>query len=387
MVTDRVNKMPSFIVMDVLEEANRLEREGKEIVHLEIGEPDFDTPEFIKEEAIKALREGVTHYTDTQGIPELRLAIAAHYHSKYGVNVDPDKVIVTLGTSPALFMALSALVEKGDEVIITDPGYACYKNMIEFVSGKPVPVPVYDDEGYLIDPERLKKLISKKTRAIIINSPANPTGTTLTRQNMEEISHLAEKYGFYIISDEIYHGLNYSGKDISVLEVSQNAIVINGFSKTYAMTGWRLGYLIAPRKVIEPLKRVHQNLFICAASFVQKAAVKAIEEGDDFVKRVVNEYRQRRDYLLSELRKLGFEIKTTPQGAFYIMAGIRSFNLSSIEFSRRLLYEAGVATTPGIDFGANGEGYIRFSYATSLENLKKAIFKIEKFVEGRTEAR
>jgi aspartate/methionine/tyrosine aminotransferase len=387
MVTDRVNKMPSFIVMDVLEEANRLEREGKEIIHLEIGEPDFDTPEFIKEEAIKALREGVTHYTDTQGIPELRLAIAAHYHSKYGVNVDPDNVIVTLGTSPALFMALSALVEKGDEVIITDPGYACYKNMIEFVSGKPVPVPVYDDEGYLIDPERLKKSISKKTRAIIINSPANPTGTTLTRENMEEISHLAEKYGFYIISDEIYHGLNYSGKDISALEVSQNAIVINGFSKTYAMTGWRLGYLIAPRKVIEPLKRVHQNLFICAASFVQKAAVKAIEEGDDFVKRVVNEYRQRRDYLLSELRRLGFEIRTTPQGAFYIMAGIRSFNLSSIEFSRRLLYEAGVATTPGIDFGANGEGYIRFSYATSLENLKKAVFKIEKFVEGRTETR
>lgn len=380
MVTEKVSKMPSFIVMDVLEEANRLEREGKEIIHLEIGEPDFDTPEFIKDEAVKAIGEGMTHYTDTQGIPELRSAIAEHYFSKYGVNVDPENVIVTLGTSPALFMVLSALVEKDDEVIITDPGYACYKNMIEFVSGKPVAVPVYDNEGYLIDPERLKKLISKKTRAIIINSPSNPTGTTLTRENMQELSLLSEKYGFYLISDEIYHGLNFAGKDISALEVSPNAIAVNGFSKTYAMTGWRIGYLIAPREIINPLKRVHQNLFICAASFTQKAAVKALKEGEKFVNEMVAEYRHRRDYLLPELRRLGFEIKTEPQGAFYIMAGIKRFGLSSVEFARRLLYEAGVAVTPGIDFGSNGEGYVRFSYANSIENLRKAVAKIEKFM-------
>jgi len=380
MVTEKVSRIPSFIVMDVLEEANRLERQGKEVIHLEIGEPDFDTPEFIKEEAVKAIAEGMTHYTDTQGIPELRSAIATHYLSKYGVKIDPENVIVTLGTSPALFMILSALVEKNDEVIITDPGYACYKNMIEFVSG----VPVYDDEGYLIDPDRLKKLITKKTRAIIINSPSNPTGTTLTRENLQELALMSEKYGFYLISDEIYHGLNFAGKDISALEVSPHAIVINGFSKTYAMTGWRLGYLIAPKEIIEPLKRVHQNLFICAASFTQKAAVRALEAGEKFVKEMVTEYRRRRDYLLPELRRLGFEIKTEPQGAFYIMAGIKRFGLSSVEFAHKLLCEAGVAVTPGIDFGSNGEGYVRFSYANSLENLKKAVAKIERFLKEGT---
>lgn len=383
MTTDRVEKMPSFMVMDVLEEARRLEGEGREIIHLEIGEPDFDTPDFIKEAAIKALKEGMTAYTETHGIPELRETIAWHYSEKYGVQVNPENIIVTLGTSPALFMALSALAEAGDEVIITDPGYSCYKNMIEFVSANPVAIPVYDDEGYAVNPERLKKAISRRTRAIILNSPANPTGAVLSKENLKEISEIAEKYGIFLISDEIYHGLNYESGDTSVLEVNESSIVINGFSKTYAMTGWRLGYIIAPEKVIKPLKRVHQNLFICAASFTQKAAVAALKQGAAFIKKVVEEYRKRRDFLVPELRRLGFEIKTTPQGAFYVMAGIRNFGMDSVSFARTLLNEAGVAATPGIDFGKNGEGYIRFSYASSMDNLKEAVARMETFFKNR----
>lgn len=382
MTTKRVDNMPSFLVMDVLEEAHKLEERGKKVIHLEIGEPDFDTPEFIKEAALKALKEGMTSYTDTQGIPELRESIAETFESNYGVKVNPDNIIVTLGTSPALFMVLSALVEKGDEVIITDPGYACYKNMIEFVSGVPVSLPVYDDEGYAIDPDRLKKLITKKTKAIIINSPSNPTGAVLSKDNLQEISELASKYGFFVISDEIYHGLNYESRDFSILEFREDGIVINGFSKLYAMTGWRLGYLIAPPQIIEPLKRVHQNLFICAASFTQKAAVAALKQGGEFVKQVVEEYKKRRDYLIPELRKIGFEIKTTPSGAFYVMAGIKKFNMSSVDFARKLLYGAGVAATPGVDFGKNGEGYVRFSYANSIENLELAVEKMKKYLEA-----
>lgn len=373
--------MPSFLVMDILEEAHKLESKGKEIIHLEIGEPDFETPQFVKEAGIKAIEEGETSYTDSQGIYELREAISDRYRLNYGVEVNPDNIIVTLGTSPALFMALSALVQKDDEVIITNPGYACYKNMIEFVGGKPINIPVYDEEGYSIDPDRLKKALGNKTKAILINSPANPTGAVLSKSNLKEISILAEKYGAWLISDEIYHGLNYEERDVSILEVTERAVVINGFSKLYAMTGWRLGYLIAPAEISEPLKRVHQNLFICAASFTQKAGVAALKQGEEFVKKVREEYKKRRDFLVPALRNLGFEIKTMPKGAFYVMAGIKKFSSSSVEFARKLLHEAGVAVTPGIDFGSNGEGFVRFSYATSVNNLKRAVEKLEKYLK------
>lgn len=381
LVTKKAREIPSFIVMDILEEAQKLEREGKEIIHLEIGEPDFDTPEKVNEAAVKALKSGMTYYTHSQGLIELREAIAEHYGNKYGVSVNPENIIVTLGTSPALFMILSSLVEKGEEIIITDPGYSCYKNVIRFAGGNPVSVSVYDEEGYQIDIERLKNVLSEKTRAIIVNSPSNPTGTTLSRKNFEELSELAEKHGFYIISDEIYHGLVFEGEEISALEVSNRAIVVNGFSKAYAMTGWRLGYIIAPDELVDHFRRIQQNLFICASSFVQAAAVTALKECEDFVESVRMEYRKRRDYLIPELRRLGFEIKTTPTGAFYVMAGIKNFSSSSVEFAGKLLTDAGVAVTPGIDFGENGEGFIRISYAASLENLKKAVEKIEKFLE------
>jgi aspartate/methionine/tyrosine aminotransferase len=380
MVTKKAENIPSFIVMDILEEAQKLEAQGREIIHLEIGEPDFDTPEIVKKAAVKALESGMTYYTHSQGLTELRETIAEHYQEKYGVSVKPDNIIVTLGTSPALFMVLSALVEKGEEVIITDPGYSCYKNVIEFSGGKPVFLEVFDEEGYQIDEERLLSKISRKTKAVLVNSPSNPTGTTLSRESFKKISELAKKHNFYIISDEIYHGLVYEGDEICALEESDRAIVINGFSKAYAMTGWRLGYLIAPDELIDHLRRIQQNLFICASSFVQAAAIAALRECSDFVEEVKSEYRRRRDFLVPELKRLGFDIKTTPKGAFYVFAGIKRFGENSLEFVRKLLLDAGVAVTPGIDFGKNGEGYIRISYANSMENLEKAVERMERFL-------
>lgn len=369
--------------MDILEEAEQLERAGKDIIHLEIGEPDFATPDFIVNAAVEALKKGQTRYTHSMGLLELREAICAHYQKNYGVTVSPEQVIVTSGTSPALFMILSALVEEGDEVVVPDPSYACYKNVIEFVGGKPRFVPVYDENGYEIIPDDLEKQISNRTRALMFNSPSNPTGTTLSRENLQQLAEMAEKHGFYLISDEIYHGLVYEGESVSALEVSQRCFVVNGFSKAYAMTGWRLGYLIAPQEFIRPLQKIQQNLFICAANFVQHAGIAALKQGDDFVSSVRQEYDKRRKYLVPELRRLGFDIKTTPQGAFYVLAGCRKFADSSLEFSRELLHRAGVAVTPGIDFGPNAEGYVRFSYANSLENLKRAVERLEDYLIHR----
>lgn len=384
MPTRRSEDLPSFIVMDILEEAESLERAGKNIIHLEIGEPDFATPEFIVEAAVKALRRGQTRYTHSMGLLELRESICEHYFTHYRVDISPEQVIVTSGTSPALFMILSALVEEGEEVVVPDPSYACYKNVIEFVGGTPRFVPVFDETGYQIKPEELNRQISTRTRALMINSPSNPTGTTLSRENMEQLAGIAEKYGFYLISDEIYHGLVYEGESVSALEVSERAFVVNGFSKAYAMTGWRLGYLIAPKEFIRPLQKIQQNLFICAANFVQHAGIAALKQGDDFVNSVRREYDRRRSYLVPELRRLGFDIKTTPQGAFYVLAGCSRFSTSSIDFARELLHNAGVAVTPGIDFGANAEEYVRFSYANSLENLKQAVERLENYlINGR----
>lgn len=380
MVTEKALNIPSFIVMDILEEAQKLEAQGNKIIHLEIGEPDFDTPEKIKKAAIIALESGMTYYTHSQGLPELREAIAEHYQQKYGVRVKPENIVVTLGTSPALFMVLSSLVEKDEEVIITDPGYSCYKNVIEFLGGKPVFLEVFDGEGYQIDEARLSAKVSPKTKAIIVNSPSNPTGATLSRESFKKISELAKIHNFYIISDEIYHGLVYEGEEICALEESDKAIVINGFSKAYAMTGWRLGYLIAPDELVDHLRRIQQNLFICASSFAQAAAITALKECNDFIEEVKSNYRQRRDFLVPELIRLGFDIKSMPKGAFYVFAGIRKFSNNSLEFAKRLLLEAGVAVTPGIDFGKNGEGYIRISFANSMENLEKAVERIELFL-------
>lgn len=379
MVTKRSKNIPPFTVMDVLESAQELEESGREITHLEIGQPDFPTPEVITQAATAALRAGRTTYTHSMGLIKLREAISLHYKENYGVKVNPENILITTGTSPALFLALSALVEKGDQVILTDPSYTCYKNTISFIGGKPVFVPIYDSEGYQINPERLKDAISEKTRAILINSPSNPTGTTLSKETLAQISTLSEKHGFYIISDEIYHGLVYKGKTVSALQVSDNAFIVNGFSKTYAMTGWRLGFLIAPKNFIRPLQKMQQNFFICASHFVQYGGIAALQKAAPYLEKMKAQYNKRRNYLIPELRNMGLKIMTEPNGAFYVLANARRFSESSYQLTFRILEEAEVAVAPGIDFGKNSEGFLRFSYATSLKNIKKAVPKLKTF--------
>lgn len=377
-ITERTQNIPPFIVMDVLERAHELERQGRRIVHLEIGEPDFPTPGCICEAAREAISRGETHYTHSLGLLELREAISGHYHEKYGVTVDPDRILVTSGTSPALFMVFSALLEAGEEVIMTDPHYPCYPNFAEFLGASPSRIKGYEEDGFQLRPQAVKKKIGPKTRAILINSPSNPTGNLLGKDRMAEIAQL----GPPIISDEIYHGLVYGEKEHSILEFTDNAFVLNGFSKNFAMTGWRLGYLIAPPEFIRPMQKVQQNFFISAGSISQWAGVAALREARKDVERMRDVYDERRKYMIKRIRELGFGVSVEPAGAFYILANARHLAESSYELAFEILEKANVGVTPGIDFGKNAEGYLRFSYANSLENIKEGLNRIEGFLEA-----
>jgi len=338
-----------------------------------VGEPDFDTPECIKEACYKAIREGKTHYTHSLGLIELREAIAEHYFNKYQVTISPEQVIVTSGTSPAMLILFAALLNKGDGVVISDPHYACYPNFIRFFEAEAVCVNVYEEEGFQYKPEAIKEKISPRTRAIMINSPSNPTGNLLSAQRMMDIASL----GIPIISDEIYHGLVYEDKEHSILEFTDNAFVLNGFSKTYAMTGWRLGYVIAPKAFIRPMQKIQQNLFISANSFVQWGGVAALREAAEDIARMKDIYNERRNFLIRRLHEIGLGIRVEPTGAFYVLGNIKSFSDNSYKTAFDILENARVGVTPGIDFGKNCEGYLRFSYANSLENIAEGIRRIE----------
>ncbi|MCU0561000.1 MAG: pyridoxal phosphate-dependent aminotransferase, partial [Desulfobacterales bacterium] len=278
MVSKRTQELSSFIVMDVLEKAKEMERSGVNVIHLEVGEPDFDAPACVKAAACQALANGHTHYTHSMGDRELREAIALHHRSADGVGVEPDQIIVTSGSSPAILLVFSALLDPGDEVIISDPHYACYPNFIRFVQGVPVTVPVLEEDGFQYRPEEIRKRLSARTKAIFINSPSNPTGNLLSAERMREIAAMtAGPNAPVIVSDEIYHGLVYEGKEHSILEFTDRAFVLNGFSKLYAMTGLRLGYVIAPPSLIRPMQKLQQNFFISANSMVQRAAIAALQ--------------------------------------------------------------------------------------------------------------
>jgi len=379
MLTTRAAEIPPFIVMDVLEAAQEMERNGADIIHLEVGEPDFDTPECIKEGCIRALREGKTHYTHSLGLLELREAICSHYHERYGVIVSPDQVLVTSGSSPAMMILFATLLEKGSEVIISDPHYACYPNFIRFFEGSPVCVPVQECDGFQYTPAAIREKITAHTRAILINSPSNPTGNLLSGERMAEIASL----GVPVISDEVYHGLVYEDTEHSILEFTDNAFVLNGFSKAYAMTGWRLGYLIAPQSYIRSMQKIQQNLFISPNAFVQWAGVAALSEAGPDVLRMRSIYNERRKFMLRRLREMGLGICVEPTGAFYVLANISSFSRDSYQTAFDILRKAHVGVAPGIDFGQNAEGYLRFSYASSLENIKEGMNRMELYLRDR----
>lgn len=379
MIAKRAQEITPFLVMDVLERAHAMEKGGVHVIHLEVGEPDFDTPQCVKDAACKALQEGYTHYTHSLGLLELREAICRYYQKTYQVSISPDQIVVTSGTSPAMFLLFAALVEKGDEVIISDPHYACYPSFIRFVQGAPVSVPVYEKDGFQYRPEAIRRRITKKTRAIVINSPSNPTGNLLSESRMKAIA----RFSPYLVSDEIYHGLVYEGKEHSILEFTDKAFVLNGFSKLYAMTGLRLGYLIAPPPFIRPIQKIQQNFFISPNSVVQKAGIAALEQSDADVWRMRSLYNERRQYMVKRLKELGLGITVEPTGAFYVFANARHISRDSYRLAFDILEKAHVGVTPGIDFGRHGEGYLRFSYANSMENIIEGLNRLERYLDSR----
>jgi (5-formylfuran-3-yl)methyl phosphate transaminase len=373
----RARDIRPFLVMDVLERAQAIEREtGVRVIHLEVGEPDFDTPSAIVEAATRALRDGETHYTHSLGLIELREAIAEWYHRHYHVSVSPEQIIVTSGSSPAILLVLAALLDAGDEIILSDPRYACYPNFVRLCDGVTVDVVVDEAEGFQYTADKVRPHLTPRTRAILLNSPANPTGMLLAPDEMARLAEL----GPMVISDEIYHGLVYDGRAHSILECAEHAFVLNGFSKLFAMTGWRLGYVITPPSFVRPLQKIQQNLFISAGAFVQRAAVVALRQAEPEAQRMVQVYNQRRHAMLAGLRDIGFGVQHDPNGAFYVFANARRFGHTSHTLAFDILERAKVAVAPGIDFGPHGEGYLRFSYANSLDHISEGLRRLRQYL-------
>ncbi len=372
----RTREITPFIVMEILEKIHGMESQGIDVVHMEVGEPDCNIPECVQTATAEGFSCHETGYTHSLGDIRLRRAIGDHYRERYGVAVDPGRIIVSSGTSPAMLMLFSALLDPGDEVIISDPHYACYPNFIRFAQGTPVNVPVFEEEGFQYTPEAIEKKITEKTRAILINSPSNPTGQVISLSRMQEIHELAHSRDICIISDEIYHGLVYEGEEHSILEVTEDAFVFNGFSKKFAMTGLRLGYLIAPDYFIRPLQVLQQNFFISANSLMQIAGTAALTHAHKETQAMKEKYNQRRKYMIKRIKEMGLGISVEPTGAFYVFANAKHISTDSYALTLDILDKAHVGVTPGIDFGANGEGYLRFSYANSMENLERGLDRL-----------
>jgi Aspartate/tyrosine/aromatic aminotransferase len=374
MLSEKVANIPPFYVMEVLERAQQLEEQGRSIIHLEIGEPDFPTATHICNAAKAAMCAGNTKYTHSQGLAELRQAIAKNYKDKFNVDISPEQIIISSGTSPAMLLLFLALINPEDEVIMSNPHYACYPNFVTTVGGVPDFIYTNEDNGFMLQPKEVAAHINQRTKAILINSPSNPTGQVLPDATLRELAEAAGEVP--IISDEIYQGLIYEGEDHTILEYTDNAFVLNGFSKLYAMTGWRLGYLIAPKEHVRTLQKIQQNLFISTNAFVQYAGIAALEGPQEQINEMVETYNKRRVYLIQRLREIGFEIKSEPKGAYYVLADARKFGEDSLELSRKILEDIGVAIAPGIDFGQGAEGHLRFSYANSLENIKEGMDRL-----------
>ena len=377
MISKKAQEIPPFIVMDVLEKAQELERKGERIIHLEVGEPDFDTPECISEAGYRAICDGKTHYTHSLGLIELREAIAEDTWKRYRVKISPEQILIASGTSPAMLLLFAALLEPDDEVILSNPYYPCYPNIIRFVGGSPVFVPVMEEDGFQYLPEMIEERLSPRVKGIMINSPSNPTGNVMEPERMMKIAG----YSPFVVSDEIYHGLVYEGEAHSILEFTDHAFVINGFSKLYAMTGWRLGYLIAPKEFIRPMQKIQQNLFISASSFSQWGAQAGLNEARKDVERMRETYDHRRRFLIPRLKELGFGIAVQPTGAFYVLANAKRFSQDSYRLAFDILTEAKVGVAPGIDFGTNAEGYLRFCYANSMENIEEGMNRLQRYLE------
>ncbi|MFX1446071.1 MAG: pyridoxal phosphate-dependent aminotransferase [Promethearchaeota archaeon] len=386
MFSKRVNSIQPFIVMEILEKALEMEESGIHIVHMEIGEPDFDTPKRIINGCLSDIERGKTHYTHSLGYLELREALSEYKLRTRGIKFNPKtQFMVTGGTSPAFFNILSTILNPGDEVIITDPGYPCYKNFVNFFGGKPVFLPIYEENQFNLDIDRLSNIITRKTKALILNSPSNPTGQIIPKKTLNEMVDLIQKNDFWVISDEIYAELTYDDKiapslsDVQFRNCHHRLIVLDGFSKFWAMTGWRLGYIIAPAELIAKMMPVQQNFAICAPSISQAAAIYALKCGEE-TQEMLRIYKERRDFIVNRINEIKGISCLKPKGAFYIFANIKDLQMSSMDFAWQVLEKTHLAICPGISFGPNGEGFVRFSYPTDIKNIKIGMERLEKFI-------
>jgi aspartate/methionine/tyrosine aminotransferase len=371
-----------FHVMALLARARELEAAGRSIIHMEIGEPDFVTPQPLIDAGIRALQDGHTHYTPAVGLPALRQQIAAFYQQRYGVAVDARRVIVTPGASAALQLVMAVLVNPGDRVLLADPGYPCNRNFVYLLNGQPLGIPVTAATAYQPDPQQVRECWTEAVAALLVASPSNPTGTLLGERTLREFHAIAAAQGGSLIVDEIYHGLVYDLQATTALAISEDIFVVNSFSKYFGMTGWRLGWLVAPPAYVADLDKLAQNLFLAAPTMAQHAALRAFDEDTiSILEARRREFQQRRDYLLPALRDIGFDIPVIPDGAFYLYANCSRFSDDSYRFTSRLLEEAGVAITPGTDFGINRpETHVRFAYTTSMENLQEGVRRLREFL-------
>ncbi len=361
---------------EVLAKAKAVEAQGKQVVHLEIGEPDFPTPAHITEAAIEALRGGATHYTPSSGIPELREAIAEDAGRRRGIDIRPLEVVVTPGAKPIMFFGLVSLLNPGEEVVCPDPGFPIYGSVINFLGAKPVPIPLREANDFAFDLDLLRSSVTDRTRLIILNSPQNPTGGVLDRAAIEEIARLAQRHDCWVLSDEIYGRILYEGEHVSIAALPgmrERTIILDGFSKTYAMTGWRLGYGIMPEELAEQLAKLVTNSVSCTATFTQHAGIAALQGPQQAVDDMVAEFRARRELVVRGLNEIPGISCRWPHGAFYAFPNISGLGLASAELANLLLLEHGVATLSGASFGASGEGYLRLSYANSQDNLREAL--------------
>jgi aspartate/methionine/tyrosine aminotransferase len=378
----RIQGIKPFLAVEMSERAEALERGGVDIVHLEFGEPDFEAPTVVREAASKALKDGRARYVSSLGILPLREAIAEYYLDLYGVTISPEQILITPGTSPAMLLLFAALLDPGDEVILSDPFYACYPNFIRHAEGRPVLVDATEEDGFQFRPDAVRERLTPRTRALLVNSPANPTGAVLAPDRLKALADLTGG-DCALISDEIYHGLTSGPRDRTALEFTDRAFVLNGFSKAFAMTGWRLGYLIGPREHVRRLQTLAGNFFISTNEFVQWAGVAALREAREETRRFRAIFAERRRVMIAGLRAIGLGVGFEPTGAFYVLANARGYESDSVRFAVEMLKGCHVAVTPGAAFGANAEGYLRFSYASSVERIQEGLRRIGAWLPRR----
>jgi aspartate/methionine/tyrosine aminotransferase len=377
---ERMKRLGTETAFEVLVRAKELEAEGKDVVHLEIGEPDFDTPRNIREAAIKALGDGYTHYNPAAGYPEIRKIISEEINKTRGIKTNPEQVVITPGGKPIMFFTIFALVDDGDEVIYPNPGFPIYESLINFVNAKAVPIPLREENDFRLDVRELESLVTPKTKLIIINSPQNPSGSVLTHDDLKEIARIAVEKDIWILADEIYSRVIYEAKFESVTQfpgARERTIILDGMSKTYAMTGWRLGYGVMEERLAAHVARLQTNSNSCTAAFSQMAMAAAITGPQDESYKMVTEFKRRRDVIVDGLNKIDGISCNKPLGAFYVFPNIRELGMKSKELEELLLESYSVAALAGTSFGGYGEGYLRFSYANSVENIRKALSRIE----------